>query len=86
MVNEARDYKRENGKRYGWGKKPTPKQKRNRLEKAMRHRARRMFEKLGKVRKFDGKDIHHVNGNPMDNRKKNLKAICKSKNRSLNKK
>jgi hypothetical protein len=36
----------------------------------------------GKVKKGDGKDVAHRNGNPKDNRKSNLKVVSASKNRS----
>lgn len=36
----------------------------------------------GKVKKGDGKDVAHKNGNPKDNRKSNLKVVSASKNRS----
>ena len=38
--------------------------------------------KKGKVRKGDGKDVAHKNGNPRDNSPKNLAVVRKSKNRS----
>ena len=44
-----------------------------------------MMLKKGKVRKGDGKDVSHVNGNPRDNRPKNLTVQRKSKNRSYRK-
>ena len=39
--------------------------------------------KKGKVKKGDGKDVTHKNGNPRDNSSKNLAVISKSKNRSF---
>jgi hypothetical protein len=39
--------------------------------------------KLGKVKKGDGKDVAHKNGNPRDNRAKNLKVSSVKKNRSF---
>jgi hypothetical protein len=36
----------------------------------------------GKVRKGDGKDIDHKNGNPRDNRRTNLRIVPKSVNRA----
>jgi hypothetical protein len=42
--------------------------------------------KAGKVRKGDGKDVDHKNRNTADNRKKNLRAVPKSKNRSFKRK
>tara|TARA_R100000664_G_scaffold21186_1_gene30435 strand:- start:380 stop:514 length:135 start_codon:yes stop_codon:yes gene_type:complete len=38
--------------------------------------------KLGRVKKYDGKDVDHKNGNPKDNRLKNLRVMSKSKNRA----
>ena len=56
-----------------------PKQKKRR---AGRNAARRKMTKAGKVRKGDGKDVHHKNRNTLDNRRKNLKVTTKKKNRS----
>lgn len=39
--------------------------------------------KLGKAKKGDGKDVHHKDGNPMNNKKNNLKLLIKNKNRSF---
>jgi hypothetical protein len=49
---------------------------------ASRKRARRKLEKIGVVRKNDGKDVDHKNGNSRDNKRNNLRAISKSKNRA----
>jgi len=57
----------------------TPKQKKRR---AQRNKARRQMERAGKVRKGDGKDVDHKNGNTSDNSSKNLRVQSKSKNRS----
>ena len=56
------------------------KQKKNR---ASRNTARNRAEKAGKVRKGDGKDIDHKNGNPRDNKPSNLRVQSKSTNRSF---
>ena len=56
-----------------------PKQKKNR---AARNAARRAMEKSGRVKKGDGKDVTHRNGNPRDNSAKNLGVLSASKNRS----
>ena len=60
-----------------------PKQKKRR---AQRNAARRKMAKAGKVRKGDGKDVDHKNRNTADNRKKNLRVVSKSKNRSFSRK
>ena len=46
-----------------------------------RNKARRIMSKKGKVKKGDGKDVHHTTGNPMNNKKLSVKS--KSKNRSF---
>ena len=46
-----------------------------------RNKARRIMAKKGKVKKGDGKDVHHTTGNPMNNKKLAVKS--KSKNRSF---
>lgn len=56
-----------------------PEQKKNR---ASRNAARRSLMKSGRVRKGDGKDVDHKNGNPRDNARKNLSVMSRSANRS----
>lgn len=58
-----------------------PEQIRRRSE---RNKTRRMMEKAGKVRKGDGKDVDHKNGNPSDRSSANLRVQSKSQNRSMN--
>jgi len=48
-----------------------------------RHRARYALEKGGVVKKGDGMDVHHKDGNPNNNKRNNLKVVPKSKNRSF---
>ena len=50
---------------------------------AARKRARYKLEKAGLVKKHDGKDVDHKNGNPHDNSKANLRVTTKKKNRSF---
>lgn len=71
----ARDYKNEYKAYQG-----TPEQRRR---NDARKKARRLMEKMGKVRKNDGKDVDHKNGNPKDNRPKNLTVKSKTANRSF---
>lgn len=56
-----------------------PGQKKNR---ASRNAARRSLMASGRVRKGDGKDVDHKNGNPRDNRRSNLSVMSRSANRS----
>jgi len=70
-----RNYKKEYSNYQG-----TAAQKKNR---ASRNAARNALKKVGVVKKGDGKDVNHRNGNPMDNRAKNLQVTTKSTNRSF---
>lgn len=71
-------YKRNYRKEYdNYHAKPDQKKKR-----ASRNAARATLAKAGKVKKGDGKDVDHKNGNAKDNRKSNLKVKSKSSNRS----
>lgn len=47
-----------------------------------RNAARRAMIRAGKARKGDGKDVGHENGNPLDNRKGNLRMETQKANRS----
>ena len=58
-----------------------PEQRANRSKRVL---ARRKVMKKGKVKKGDGKDVHHEDGNPQNNSEDNLKVLPKSKNRSMN--
>lgn len=57
----------------------SPKQKKNR---AARNAARAAMLKAGKVKKGDGKDVTHKDGNPRNNSSKNLGVLKASSNRS----
>lgn len=70
----SRDYKKEYANYHS-----SPKQKKNR---ASRNAARAKMLKSGRVKKGDGKDVTHRNGNPRDNSSKNLGVLSASKNRS----
>jgi len=70
----ARDYRAEYDNYHS-----SPKQKKNR---AARNAARAKLLKSGKVKKGDGKDVTHRDGNPRNNSEKNLGVLKASKNRS----
>tara|TARA_R110001592_G_scaffold89377_1_gene262898 strand:+ start:1110 stop:1379 length:270 start_codon:yes stop_codon:yes gene_type:complete len=70
--NYVRNYKQE-----AKTESSTRKAKRNN-----RLKARRTLQKAGVVKKGDGKDVHHADGNALNNKRSNLKAVNASKNRS----
>ena len=74
MAKKKRNYRKEYDNYHS-----QPEQKKKR---AQRNKARRKMAKAGLVKKGDGKDVHHKNGNASDNRKSNLAIMSKSKNRS----
>jgi len=50
-------------------------------ERASRNAARRALVRDGLARKGDGKHVDHVDGNPNNNRRKNLRVIDARANR-----
>ena len=72
-ANYVRNYKQE-----ARTESPVRRKKRN-----MRNKARRMAVKAGKAKKGDGKDVHHKDGNAMNNKRSNLQVKSASKNRSF---
>ena len=70
-----RDYKKEYSNYQG-----TAEQKKKR---ASRNSARSAMVKAGKVRKGDGKDVSHKDGNALNNKKGNLKASTRTSNSSF---
>ena len=71
--NYKRNYKQEANT-----ESPLRKKKRN-----MRNKARRIAIKAGVAKRNDGKDIHHKDGNAMNNKRGNLTVKTASKNRSF---
>ena len=71
--NYKRNYKQEANT-----ESPLRKKKRN-----MRNKARRIAIKAGVAKRNDGKDIHHKDGNAMNNKRSNLTVKTASKNRSF---
>ena len=72
----ARNYKEEYKHFHS---KPDEKKRR-----AGRNAARKKMAAAGKVKKGDGKDVHHKDGNTL-NKRKNLRVESKSKNRARKK-
>ncbi len=73
----ARNYKEEYKHFHS---KPDEKKRR-----AGRNAARRKMAAVGKVKKGDGKDVHHKDGNALNNKRKNLRVESRSKNRARKK-
>ena len=71
----TRDYKKEYANYQG-----TPEQI---AKRASRIAARAKLSKGGVVKKGDGKDVDHKNGNPLDNNRSNLTVKTKTANRSF---
>lgn len=71
----ARDYRSEYDNYHS-----SPKQKKNR---AARNAARAAMTKKKRVKKGDGKDVTHKDGNPRNNGEGNLGVLSRSKNRSF---
>ena len=46
-------------------------------KRSSRNKARRLAVKVGKAKKGDGKDIHHRDGNPLNNKNGNLQSMSK---------
>ena len=51
-------------------------------DRAHRNKVRRKALRDGHVTKGDGNDIDHIDGNPRNNSKKNLRVVRKSTNRA----
>jgi len=68
-----RNYKKEYSEFHG---KPTEKKRR-----AGRNTARAKLVKTGSVKKGDGKDVHHKDGDTKNNKRKNLSVTTRKANR-----
>ena len=68
-MSKPRNYKQEYARTHG-----TPKGK---LDRAARNKARKTLNPP------KGMEVHHKNGNPRDNSKKNLAVVSKKVNRTL---
>ena len=78
---EEKPYNKENGRNYKSDYKKFQSSPEQIADRASRNSARKELEKQGKVKKGDGNDVHHEDGNPRNNGKKNLRVVRKSKNR-----
>jgi hypothetical protein len=76
LISEKRNYRKEYDNYHS-----KPEQRKNRSKRVL---ARRLMMKLGKVKKGDGKDVDHKDGNPKNNGKSNLRVRSKSENRADN--
>ena len=70
--NYVRNYKQE----YRTDSPLTKAKRRSRLK------ARRKLIKAGVAKKGDGKDVHHKDGNALNNKRSNLSVVSARKNRS----
>jgi hypothetical protein len=77
MLRAKPKVKRNYAKERRYDAKPIVKKKR-----VLRNAARNKLLKAGVVKKYDGRDVHHVGGNAL-NPNSRLKAVSASKNRSL---
>ena len=71
---EDRDYRKEYDNYHA--------QPEQRERNAARLRARRQMVKAGKVEKFDKKDVHHKDNNPLNNKEDNLAVTTQNWNRT----
>ena len=76
MLRAKPKVKRNYAKERKYDAKPIVKKKR-----VLRNAARNKLLKAGVVKKYDGRDVHHVGGNAL-NPNSRLKAVSASKNRS----
>jgi hypothetical protein len=54
----------------------------HRPENAARKKARRLLQGEGRVKPFDGRDVHHRDGNPRNNSRRNLLVSHQGRNRA----
>ena len=73
MAKRKRDYRKEYDTYQG-----TPEQLKN---QALRHAARNKRVTEALVKKGDGKEVDHKDGNPRNNKRSNLQVLSRSANR-----
>lgn len=76
-----RDYRKEYDDYYGIIGNLTPDQSRHRAEKASRNKARSLVKEHRTVP--SNKDVHHKDGNPLNNKIGNLAVVTRRYNRGL---
>ena len=54
------------------------------MAKSQFDQVNRLMKRLGRIRKGDGRDVDHKDGNPKNNGKHNLRVRSKSANRADN--
>lgn len=77
-----RNHKRENLRYFGKPGHRTPLQELHAKQKSARNAARRIMKRLG--RNIDGKDVDHIDHNPLNNHPSNLRVRSVSANRADN--
>ena len=78
---KKRKYNKSTGRNYESDYKNFQSSPKQIKDRSARNGARRKAEKQGRVKKGDGKDVHHVDGNPQNNSSTNIRIVSKSKNR-----
>lgn len=81
-MNKKHEYNKSTGRDYKSDYDKFQSSDKAKKERAKRNKNRRDATKDGRVSKNDGKDIDHIDGNPNNNSKSNLRVISKSKNRA----
>lgn len=86
MPIQRRNYKKEYISYYGMGKSSevSPLKRLRRKQKASRAKALKLVRSKKKIPK--NHDVHHKDGNPLNNALSNLSVISRKKNRSMKKK
>ena len=82
ILFEDREYNKSTGRNYKKDYEQFQSSPEQIADRSSRNSARREAENQGRVKRGDGKDVHHRNGNTRDNRRRNLIAVPASKNRS----
>lgn len=80
-MNKRKPYNKSTGRDYKKEYEKFQSSEKAKKDRASRNKARRKMEKAGRVAKGDGKDVDHVDSNPRNNSKKNLRVVTKKYNR-----